>query len=88
MLKRAATGIQIDTNAFKTKYDGDLKSNKHQTELTELVLGNAVKESFFDVVEDIYGVDEYIPKKDIRSKCDILNSTKLDKIGSLKVKYK
>ncbi len=63
MLKRAATGIQIDTNAFKTKYDGDLRLNKYQSEITELVLGNVVKESFFDVVEDIYGVDEYIPKK-------------------------
>ena len=87
MLKRAATGIQIDTNAFKIKYDEDLRLNKYQTELKELVLGNTVKESFFDVVEDIYDVDEHIPKKDIKLKCDYLNKTKLEKISTLKTDY-
>ena len=87
MLKQAATGIQIDTNAFKIKYDEDLRLNKYQTELKELVLGNTVKESFFDVVEDICDVDEHIPKKDIRSKCDKLNETKLIYIGYLKPGY-
>ena len=87
MLKRAATGIQIDTNAFKIKYDKDLRLNKYQTKLKELVLGNTVKESFFDVVEDIYDVDEHIPKKDIRSKCDKLNNAKNKIIQKLKDDY-
>ena len=87
MLKRAATGIQIDTNAFKIKYGEDLRLNQYQTEFKELVLGNTVKESFFDVVEDIYDVDEHIPKKVIRSKCDELNGNKSRFIDSLKTDY-